>query len=287
MKTYCAALALLLTPGAGVAQSVSSEQMMKCESLIIAQDKAAASPSREFSLDLQGKQGSRFRYVGVRHTFDPRDPQYAMMQDIWQALQPTEAFYEGAGSFVGDTLISALERSGEPGLVRHLASLTGTPVHSLEPTRGSEVEYLLPTFSAEQLVLFLVTRSVTEERDRRKLSTAALDPLFSQYLAQERAISQLEDALPDVPAFRAAYTRWFPGMDPSVAPANWFDPRRTSAETGSRFFNDIDRALSAFRDVYMYRLLVRAWRPGTRIFAEVGRDHIPAQAAALRCALSQ
>jgi len=38
-------------------------------------------------------------------------------------------------------------------------------------------------------------------------------------------------------------------------------------ETGSKFHNDIDRALSAFRDVHMYRLLARAWAGG-RYFAE-------------------
>ena len=47
----------------------------------------------------------------------------------------------------------------------------------------------------------------------------------------------------------------------------------------------MNRASSAFRDVHMYRLLAQAWKPGARIFVAVGRDHIPAQAAALRCAL--
>jgi hypothetical protein len=50
--------------------------------------------------------------------------------------------------------------------------------------------------------------------------------------------------------------------------------------------NDINRELSAFRDIYMYRLIAHTWRPGVRIFAEVGRDHIPAQAEALKCALN-
>ena len=123
-----------------------------------------------------------------------------------------------------------------------------------------------------------------QERDRRNLTGPALEPLLIRFLAQEHATPQLVGVLPDLQVFRTAYTRWFPGMVPELASAKWFDPLHTSAETGSRFLNDIDRALSAFRDVYMYRLLARAWRPGVRIFAEVGRDHIPAQAAALKCA---
>src|SRR5438552_1150492 len=127
----------------GFAQSASPDKVARCESLIISQQQAAENPTREFSLDLRGEEGARLRYFGVRHTFDPdNDPQYAAMQSIWQELRPSEAFFEGTGTFVGDTLTEALQRSGEPGLVRYLASLTATPVHSLEPTRAAKVEFL-------------------------------------------------------------------------------------------------------------------------------------------------
>ncbi len=286
MKGPRLVVALLLMPTTGFEQPASTDQVARCESLITSQQQAAANPAREFSLDLRGDEGVRLRYFGVRHTFDPDDPQYATMQSIWQELRPTEAFFEGTGNFVGDTVTAALQRSGEPGLVRHLASLTAIPVHSLEPTRAAEVESLLPRFTAEQILLFLVTRAVVQERDRRNLTAPALEPLLIRFLALEHATPQLVGVLPDLQAFRTAYTRSFPGMVPELAPARWFDPLHNSAETGSQFHNDIDRALSAFRDVYMYRLLARARRPGVRIFAEVGRDHIPAQAAALRCAFN-
>ena len=286
MKGQCLVVALLLMPTTGFAQSASPDKVARCESLIVSPQQAAANPTREFSLDLRGEEGARLRYFGVRHTFDPDDPQYAAMQSIWQELRPTEAFFEGTGTFVGDTITAALQRSGEPGLVRYLASLTATPVHSLEPTRAAEVEFLLPTFTAEQIVLFFVTRAVVEERDRRKLTAPALEPLLTEFLALAHATPQLAGVLPDLQAFRAAHARWFPGMVPELAAAKWFDPVHTSAETGSKFHNDIDGALSSVRDVHMYRLLARAWRPGVRIFAEVGRDHIPAQAAALKCAFN-
>ncbi len=145
---------------------------------------------------------------------------------------------------------------------------------------------LLSTFTAEQLVLFYVTRPVVELRDRRKLAPAALDTLFPQLLTQAHAVGALAGAVPDMAAYRMAFARWFPGLDPAGTPASWFDPLHASTETGSRFLNDVNRASSAFRDLYMYRLLVAAWQPGARIFAAVGRDHIPAQAAALGCALT-
>ena len=143
MKVQCLVGALLVIPATGFAQPASPDQVARCEALIISQQEAAGNPAREFSLDLRGKEAARLRYFGVRHTFDPDDPQYAIMQSIWQELSPTEAFFEGTGTFVGHTLTVALQRSGEPGLVRRLASLTAVPVHSLEPTRAAEVELRL------------------------------------------------------------------------------------------------------------------------------------------------
>jgi hypothetical protein len=75
-------------------------------------------------------------------------------------------------------------------------------------------------------------------------------------------------------------------MDPLAVPDRWLDPERTSAERGSLFFNDVNRASSMFRDEFMYDQLAAALQvSGARVFAEVARDHIPAQAAALRCVL--
>jgi hypothetical protein len=65
-----------------------------------------------------------------------------------------------------------------------------------------------------------------------------------------------------------------------------FDPLKSSAETGGIFTNDVNRASSEFRTRHMYTVLATAAARADRVFAVVGRDHVPAQAAALRCALA-
>jgi hypothetical protein len=73
-------------------------------------------------------------------------------------------------------------------------------------------------------------------------------------------------------------------QDLTDVPDSWFDPVPSEEGTGKGLFNNVNSAGSFFRDVYMYRLLAAGTAtPGARVFAEVGRDHIPAQAAALRC----
>jgi hypothetical protein len=112
-----------------------------------------------------------------------------------------------------------------------------------------------------------------------------LDSLLFRAFANTYRNRRLRDVLPDTSALRASFARVISDMDPTQVPDTWFDRLRTSAQTGNKFFNDVNRASSMFRDVYMFRQLAGAATPGARIFAEVGRDHIPAQAAALRCTL--
>ena len=48
----------------------------------------------------------------------------------------------------------------------------------------------------------------------------------------------------------------------------------------------INAASSEARNAHMYRVLSRAALSGERVFAVVGRNHVPMQAEALRCALA-
>ncbi len=277
----CAALPL----APARAQAETPERIARCESLLVTQAQASRLKGRSFVLDVQGDDGARLRYVGVRHTNDPADTQFVVMRRIWHDLGPTMAFYEGSGSDVGSSADSSVLADGESGLVRYLARQSGIPARSLEPPRTAEVDVLLGSFTAEQILLFYVTRSWVEERDQRHPSGAELDAFVARALPYFRRETQLTGTLRDTTEYRRAFVRSFPGRDPTDTPADWFDPRRTSAETGSKFMNDINRASSAFRDHYMYRLIAGAWGAGVRIFVAVGRDHVPAQAAALRCAL--
>jgi hypothetical protein len=268
-----------------VSQGIPPARAAVCERRVMTQAAARQTAAGDSVLDVTTPGGGRLRYLGVRHSFDSTDAEFAAMVRVWNALRPTVAFYEGTGTDIAATPGAAIARSGEPGLIRYLAARDHIPARSLEPTRVAEVDELLGRFSAEQLMLFYVTRPLSELRERKHFSRAALDSTLPLLLTAMHGVPTLESVLPDTAAFRAAFARWFPGMAPIDAPSGWFDPLHSSTETGSRFMNDVNAASSAFRDVYMYRSLVAAWNPGARIFAEVGRDHLPAQAAALRCAV--
>lgn len=281
-----AAVVVILTGLPSIASGQPApDSLARCRALVISQMDAARDRKRPFHLDLQGPGGTHLVYVGVRHTNDPTDSQFVAMSAAWDALRPTIAFYEGPVGSASSSPDTAVRRGGEPGFLRYLSRQSGVPARSLEPSRAAEVDALSKTFPPEQLIMFFSLRIVNEIRTRQHAAGRALDSAFALALADtHRRAPQLATALPDTTALRAAFARIFPNLDPLFVPDRWFDPEHTSAETGSVFFNEVNRASSLFRDDYMFDQLATALQvPGARVFAEVGRDHIPAQAAALRC----
>jgi hypothetical protein len=277
---------VLALPSLATAQSPTGDRIARCESLVVFQHTAAQNRVRPFHLSLRAANGAQIEYFGVRHTYDPTDTQFVSMQREWQKLAPTIAFYEGTSARSGGSPDEAIRQDGEPGLLKFLAAKSGIVAHSFEPSREDEVNALLARFPPELLVMFYALRPVTERRTRLGASKPALDTAVAQSLAGAHRIERLKGVLPDTAALRAAFAKLAPGVDPTNVPDDWFNPVPNSEQTGKGLFNNVNSASSLFRDVAIYRHLAEAARtPGARIFAEVGRDHIPAEAAALRCAV--
>ena len=282
-----AAFTLLATVPAS-AQRQTSARIAQCESLLVSQQSARESRKRPFLLHLLAGNGAQLTYFGVRHTYDPADTQFVSLQREFGALKPTILFYEGTGGATRtpETADDAVRADGEPGLARFHARGAGVPSRSLEPARADEVAALLKRFSADELAMFYALRPMMELRTRVGLTGTRLDSSLVRQLVAVHRIPGLQSVFADTAALRSTFARRFLGIDMMALPPDWFDPALVSEDVPKRLFNAINYESSMFRDLSMYRLLATtALDSTTRIFAEVGRDHIPAQAAALRCAL--
>lgn len=268
------------------AQSQSPPGLARCESLVVSQQAARQNRKRPYELHLRASNGAELTYFGVRHTNDPADTQFVSLEREFKALAPTVVFYEGAAGRTAATAEESVRAEGEPGLARFLARSANVPAKSLEPARADETAALLRHFPAEQLVMFYTLRPIMELRTREGVAGPPLDTALARQLAFIHRLPGLENALPDTAALRSAFAARFRGIDMLALPPDWFDPALLSDDVPKRLFNAINYESSMYRDIHMYRLLATAALDSTaKIFAEVGRDHIPAQAAALRCAL--
>ena len=248
--------------------------------------RATPASSAESLLDLSTGTG-RLLYFGAAHSSDPADPQFAAIRARWEQMKPTVAFYEGPARPEGATDEETIRQFGESGYVRFLAKQAGARIERLEPDPREEARYVLARFPADQVKLFYLLRETSRLRERRGLTEPQLRAAMEQMLQQvSTMLPELSAVIANTDELQAAYHRFWP--QPAnwwEAPSAWFDPMNTSAETGGIFTNDINRASSEFRDRHMAAALAREARRGERVFAVVGRDHVPSQAPALRCAL--
>lgn len=235
---------------------------------------AAQGPS---SLDLPN-----LRYFGAEHLTDPAHPQFAEIEKRWAEARPTIAYYEGPNRPLPATRDEVIRQTGESGFVRFLAARDQVPIASLEPSPKDEMTHVMRRFTPEQTVLFYALREAARLRERQGLQGPEIAQRLDQMLARFPGLP-----IKDSNDLALAYQKyWKQPANWWEAPRAWFDPARPSSETGGVFTNEVNAESSRFRDVHMAgRLAASAREPSARVFAVVGRNHVFAQAEALRCLL--
>lgn len=239
-----------------------------------------------WELALEATDGGALRYVGARHATDPFDPQLDRIAAAWDSLDPTVAFFEGPDRGFAETRDETIRRFGESGFVRWLADRDGIPVSSLEPDPLAEAEHLRSRFPDDRVALFYLLREASRLRERRGLGGPEIERAIAALLERAASMGLLGDDPPTVDDLPVMYARYW--SEPAVwwhAPAAWFDPLGDPAVTGGRFTHAVNRASSEFRNRHMASVLATEVHEGERVFAVVGRNHVPMQAPALACAI--
>ena len=232
-------------------------------------------PEWPYVLRLSASRGELL-YFGAVHTSDPDHPQLEEIEREWERFQPDIAFTEGGLPPIAATRDEAIRNYGEPGFVRFLASRDDVPTTTLDPSRAEQVAELDRDFSREQVKLFFLLRAVGQYVERR--GETGLEMELNRILGIYAASPGLSGPPRSVEELAAAYEEWFPDSGRySTVPAARFDP--VASET---FLNDISRTLSAYRDLYIVRLLTNAVADGRRVFAVIGGTHVVMQEQMLR-----
>ena len=165
--------------------------------------------------------------------------------------------------------------------MRWLATRDGVRIARLEPSPQAEAAAVLERFPLEQVGLFYVLRAAARLRDRQGVAGAALTEAVETLIARMAAMEGLPVAFRTRTEFEEAYRRAFEApADWREVPTEWFAPT-----PGPRFTQAINRASSGFRNLHMVEVLSTDVLRGERVFAVVGRDHLPRQEPALRCAI--
>lgn len=260
----------------------------RCETRVLDYSGWREAPGQQWDYRWAGGESSAISILGSQHLRDPADPQFARIAAAFAAARPTLAFYEGPDRGVGASGEETIRTRGESGYLRYLAAQAGIEARSLEPSPGEQIAMLLAEHPLDRVNLFFVLRETARLREREGRTGAALDEAVRTLIersAQMAAQGGLSLPVTDLATLDSAAGRYWPGRDWRTLPLDWFSPGADDARTGGVFLGAINRSDSMNRDRHMVSRLVAAARDGNRIFAVVGRNHVPMQTPALDCAL--
>jgi hypothetical protein len=258
----------------------------QCAGKLVAYDKWEKLKNPLFLLELPANSGGKLFYYGAAHSTDLNHKQFREIEEAWTKTKPEIAFYEGPNRPIFDSRDETIQKTGESGFVRFLAKRDNVPFVTLEPSPTEEFKFIQQKYSFEQTMLFFILRETARLRERQNLPEDKLKQAVSQLLQRARKIEGLENIPADLSEIEAAYKRyWTTPANWWEAPQAWFDPLKKSKDTGGIFTNEINKRSSEFRNLYMYQSLAKKVLEGKRVFAVVGRNHVPMQALALKCAL--
>ena len=287
-KFLLTALVLIFSSVLQAQQKIATDDLIaRCSEKLIPyaeRDKIPKNPVR--LLDLVSSSKGRLYFFGAGHSSDPSDPQFLKIEQAWNQVKPTIAFYEGPNRPIAATRDETIKQAGESGFVRFLATRDGIPFVTLEPSPQEEANFVMQKFSREQVMLFYVLREAQRLRERRKMSGQEIRVAITQLLERVAKAKVFENPFANLNELEAAYKRYWKSPEHWwQAPSAWFDPLNSSSKTGGIFTNEINQMSSGYRNLHMYRILSKAVLDEKKVFAVVGGDHIPMQADALRCAV--
>lgn len=274
---------LALAALAGAAQSAA------CDARTLDYASWREAPGQQWDYRWSGERGA-LSLLGVDHRRDPAHPQFARIAAAFAEAAPDLVYFEGPDRGIGGDAEETIRTRGESGYVRFLAGQAGAEARSLEPSPGEQLGMLLAEHPVDRVLLFFVLRETARLRDREELSGEALDAAVATLLGRSAAMAAqggLTLPFAHLAGLETAAARYWPGRDWRALPAAWFSPGADDAATGGVFLGAVNRSDSINRDRYMARQLAAAALAGRRVFAAVGRNHVPMQAPALDCALGR
>lgn len=255
-----------------------------CVNLILDYRDFIETDSTKWNLSLIKDDTTVLLYYGAAHSKDPSHNQFAEIENAWRASEFDIALFEGPNRGILTTKNETIEKLGESGFLRYLASQDSVETQSLEPNPVHEAQYLSEHFSIEKIKLFYLLREACRVRESFSWEEIQIKSHIENVLSKANTLAIIKDTILTIGDLEVSFNKyWGNELKWWQAPSSWFDPLQESEKTGGVFTNDVNRYSSNYRNFHMYELIIRLLRDNKRVFAVVGRNHIPMQSKALQC----
>ncbi len=232
-------------------------------------------------LNVKSKKGELI-YYGAVHSIDIENSQNAEIEELWDSFQPTLAFSEGGIWPLEKIRYDAINKHGEQGLLRFLASRDKVSIESIDSTMRNQAIFLRRQFSPMQIKMyFILIQAVINKRLKRDLEDVFFVDLILKSLAKISSSKSIARNLSNyynqdkrtpqnLGEFEYLMSIKFPEIkDWRDFPSSYFYDSRKG-----KFLPGIHQKLNEFRDRLMLAKLKAKLKKGERIFVVAGRNHL-------------
>ena len=224
-----------------------------------------------YVLDIKQGKG-RAIYFGIKHSRDPKDPQFKLIRKFWVPEKPNLIFNEDVTAQPHKTLEESIKFDGERGALAFWASKDHITLRSIDLSWRDEVRKLPITIPGSNIKMFYFLRGL--QQDIHRPGAGSVEQVAKRELdvLNKAGLTWAPNSVADVDASFQNLRLSGNWRKPQMS---WIDP------SGSGPLNKIARALSNVRDVHMVQVLNAELARGKKIFAVVGASHVVMQQPAL------
>ncbi len=202
------------------------------------------------------------------HGTDPSNPMFYDISVKFAKFAPDLVLVEGNATAPTDSLDAICH--GESSYVAYLAQINIIQVQSTEPTDSCIFNYLLNTYSKDEiLAMYLIRQMVQWQREKAFINFEVKAVNFVNGINKTLKYSEISITLSQVSIILQPYTNI---RDLNNNNWNDFDAKQYLYFSKNRI-NEIYEQVSAYRNIYLMQLLKEKLECNNKIFIMMGFDH--------------
>lgn len=221
------------------------------------------------------RKGNPLFYVGVRHSFDPSDPQFKIIEKKWgEFLKHTErnahslVLVEGGLRPVSKSASESIRKGGEAHFITFLASRSGVETYCPEPSMTRERNWLLRRFKKEEVQYYYFARAVSQWH--RSGKRVPFSFYIRPFLLRDERASRWRNFSFSFSHMKKIHQVLFRGKFEEQNQS--FFAAITDPTLSTTVINRVAASSSAFRDRFIVRQVKKLWNKH-RLFIVYGRSH--------------
>lgn len=214
-------------------------------------------------------------YLGVRHSWNPTDPQFNIIKEKWTeflkiAKRPF-VVVESLGWKVceAETETETILKGGEINFMACLCHQSNVPISCFEPNRNSEMNALLQWFPKEQIAYYYFARVVAQWH--RLTQKPNINSYLLPFLQRDKKASDWDDFEFSIENMKKIHRQFFK-TELNFNDVEFFSKIENPTREDNPFKNVV-RASGKYRDQTIIDGIKNVWNKGYDLFIVYGEGH--------------